>query len=288
MQASTLTAVILPFSLALIMLGMGMSLVPDDFRRVLRYPRAVTIGLGSQLIVLPLVAFALVQLFNLPAELAVGFMIIAACPGGATSNLMTHLARGDAALSITLTAITSLITVFSIPLVVNYALQHFTQVGSEFQLPVVKTIIQIGVITIIPVALGMLIRARAPNFSQRAQASVKLLSMLFLAVLIIAIILKESAMIQENMLTLGPMAITLNLATMALGFYTARFFGLNRPQTTCISIETGVQNGTLGIIIAASILQNPALAVPAVIYSILMFFSAGAFIVYMNRRSAER
>ncbi|OOZ38679.1 bile acid:sodium symporter [Solemya pervernicosa gill symbiont] len=284
MEASTITTVILPLSLAIIMLGMGLSLVVDDFRRVLRYPRAVTIGLANQLIVLPLFAFALVQLFQLPPELAVGFMIIAACPGGATSNLMTHLARGDAALSITLTAVTSLITVFSIPLVVNFALQHFTHVGSEFQLPVVKTIIQIALITLIPVSLGMVIRAKAPNFALRSQTTVKILSTLFLAALIVMIILKESAMIQENMLKLGPVAITLNLATMAIGFYTARFFRLNQSQTTCISIEVGVQNGTLGIIIATSILLNPALAVPPVIYSILMFFSAGAFIALMSRR----
>lgn len=283
MQASTLTSIILPLSLAIIMMGMGMALVAEDFKRVLRYPRAVALGLFSQLVLLPLVAFALIKLAGLEPTLAVGFMILAACPGGATSNLITHLARGDAALSVTLTAVTSLITVFSIPLVVNYALLHFTEVGAELHLPVLKTIIQVSLITLIPVMLGMLIRARAPAFAIRSQGAVKVGSILFLGLLIVLVVLKEKTMIGDNMMALGPIAILLNFSTMALGFAVARFFGLDDRQVVAIGIEVGVQNGTLGIVIATSLLANAGMAIPSVIYSLLMFMSAGAVIAYRHR-----
>jgi len=282
MQASTLTSIALPLSLALIMIGMGMSLVTDDFRRVLRYPRAVSVGLVGQLLLLPLLAFGLVWLFVVSPLLAVGFMIIAACPGGVTSNLFSHLARGDVALSVTLTAVTSLVTVFTIPLVVNGALLAFGQEGAAFQLPVLKTILQVALITLLPVAIGMFIRARAPGFAQRSQGTVKVVSMLFLALLIVMIVLKEQAMIMANLSSLGPLVLGLNIATMALGWLIARGSGLDDRQAISIVIEVGIQNGTLAIVIATALLQNAAMAIPAVIYSLLMFATAGAVVGWRN------
>lgn len=283
MEASTLTSIVLPLALALIMMGMGMSLVGDDFVRVMRYPKAVATGLVGQLMLLPLVAFALVWLFGVPALLAIGFMIIAACPGGVTSNLFSHLARGDVALSVTLTAVASVVTVFSIPLVVNAAMQAFGQTGAQFALPVGKTIAQIAVITVLPIALGMLIRVKAPDFARRSERFVKVASVIFLALLIALIVVKEKTMIADNLLTLGPMVLGLNIATMLLGYVIARLAGLNDRQVTSTVIEVGIQNGTLAIVIATALLQQPAMAIPAVIYSLLMFATAAVVVAYRAR-----
>ncbi len=165
MEASFLTAVFLPLALFIIMLGMGLGLTGDDFRRVLIEPKAVLIGLTAQLIMLPLVGFLLVGLFPLSPELAVGVIVLSACPGGPTSNLVTYLVQGNVALSITLTAISSLITVFTIPLVVNFAMQSFMGGAVALQLPFLSTVVQIAVITLIPVALGMALHRFLPEFA---------------------------------------------------------------------------------------------------------------------------
>lgn len=285
MEASVLTSIVLPLSLALIMMGMGMSLVGDDFRRVLRFPRAVGTGLLGQLVLLPLLAFALVWAFGVPPLLAVGFMIIAACPGGVTSNLFSHLARGDVALSVTLTAVASVVTVFSIPLVVNAAMLAFGQAGAAFSLPVGKTIVQVAMITVLPIAIGMFIRARAAGFARRTEGAVKVLSVLFLALLIVLIVIKEKTMIADNILSLGPLVLGLNVATMVLGYGIARLAGLDERQVVSTLIEVGIQNGTLAIVIATALLHSPAMAIPAVIYSLLMFVTAGLVVVYRARRA---
>lgn len=167
MEEGLLTTVGLPLALAFIMIGMGLSLTLDDFKRIVRYPKAVVIGLICQLIVLPIVGFLLISYFEVTGAMAVGVMIIAACPGGATSNLISHLAKGDTALSISLTAVTSLITVITIPLIVNYSIVHFGEEGSVL-LPLGRTIAQIFVITLIPVSVGMMIHRKRPHFALRA------------------------------------------------------------------------------------------------------------------------
>lgn len=283
MEASTLTTVVLPLSLALIMMGMGLSLTPADFTRVVRYPRAVTVGLLGQLVLLPAVALALVWGLGVAPLLAVGLMIIAACPGGVTSNLFSHLARGDVALSVTLTAVASVITVFSIPLVVDAALLTFGQAAAGFVLPIGKTMVQVAMITVLPIALGMLLRHWAPGFARRAEGPVKLLSVLFLALLVVLIVRKEQAMIMANLWTLGPLVLALNVTTMVLGYVTARVARLDERQATSLVIEIGIQNGTLAIVIAASLLAQPALAVPAVLYSLLMFATAGVVVAWRQR-----
>lgn len=283
MEASTLTSIILPLSLALIMMGMGMSLEGADFGRVLRLPKAVGVGLMGQLLLLPLVAFGVVWSFQVAPLLAVGFMIIAASPGGVTSNLFTHLARGDVALSVTLTAVASVITVFSIPLVVNVALSVFGQAGADFTLPIGQTIAKVAMITVLPIVVGMFIRANAPRFAQRTEGLVKLLSLVFLVMLIIMIVAKESTMIAENMVTLGPLVLGLNVSTMLLGYALAKFSGLDERQVVSTMIEVGIQNGALAIVIATTLLNSPTMAIPAVIYSLLMFMSAGVVVLWRAR-----
>lgn len=286
METNILTTVLLPLALGVIMLGMGLSLTITDFKRIIVYPKAVGIGLVNQLILLPLVAFALIQLFGLQTELAVGMMILAACPGGATSNLISHLAKGDTALSITLTAFSSLVTVISIPLIVNFAIIKFMPNGEAMQLNVFHTVISVLVITIIPVSIGMMIRAKAPTFSHKMEKPVKIISAIFLALIIIAAVFKEKDNMIEFFKQAGPVALALNVTMLAIGFYGSRLLKLSPRQSGTVSIETGIQNGTLGIAVAVTILGNSEMSIPSVIYSLIMFVTAG-IVVYIGNRTIK-
>ena len=283
MQSSVLTELFLPFSLAVIMFGMGLSLRIEDFKRILIYPKAVGIGLLNQLIFLPIIAFGIANLFELPAELAVGLMILAVCPGGATSNLITHLAKGDAALSITLTAFSSVITVFTIPFLVNYSIGYFIPRGEAQQLEVVGTVVSVLVITIIPVALGMLVFAKAPKLASKLDLPFRRISAIFFVIIVVAAVLKEKENLVRYFVEAGPAALTLNVATLALSFGTARLFKLPFRQGLTIAIESGIQNGTLGITIAATLLMNSVMTIPSAIYSLLMFGTAALVILWGNK-----
>lgn len=283
MESNILTSVLLPLSLGVIMLGMGLSLTIADFKRVIVYPKAVGIGLLNQLIILPLVAFGLIQLFGLQTELAVGMMILAACPGGATSNLISHLAKGDTALSITLTAFSSVITVLTIPLIVNFAILKFMPDGEALQLNVLHTVVSVVIITIIPVSIGMMVRSKAPAFSDKMEKPVKIVSAIFLALIIIAAVLKERENMVEFFQKAGPVALVLNVAMLAIGFYGSRLLKLSLRQSATVSIETGIQNGTLGIAVAVTIIGNSHMSIPSVIYSLIMFVTAGVVIYIGNR-----
>lgn len=282
MQSSVLTELFLPFSLAVIMFGMGLSLRIEDFKRILIYPKAVGIGLLNQLVFLPIIAFGIANLFELPSELAVGLMILAVCPGGATSNLITHLAKGDAALSITLTAFSSVITVFTIPFLVNYSIGHFIPGGEAQQLEVVGTVVSVLVITIIPVALGMLVFAKVPKLASKLDLPFRRISAIFFVIIVVAAVLKEKENLVRYFVEAGPAALSLNLATLALSFGTARLFKLPFRQGLTIAIESGIQNGTLGITIAATLLMNSVMTIPSAIYSLIMFGTAALVIFYGN------
>ena len=284
MESNVLTEIFLPLALAVIMLGMGLSLTVGDFLRITVAPKPVVIGLVNQLILLPLIAYLLILVFGIQTELAVGFMILAACPGGATSNLIAHLAKGDTALSITLTAISSLVTVVSIPFIVNFAIVRFMPNGEAMQLNLLGTAIAVLVITIIPVSIGMLIHRFSPGFSQRMERPVRILSAVFLALIILAAILKEKEHILEFFRQAGPVALLLNVATLAVGFYSARIFRLPTDQSKTISIESGIQNGTLGITIAATLIGNSAMTIPSVIYSLIMFATVLVLVFAGNKR----
>ena len=283
MESNILTAVLMPLALGVIMLGMGLSLTIADFKRVIIYPKAVAIGLANQLILLPLVAFGLIQLFGLQTELAVGMMILAACPGGATSNLISNLAKGDTALSITLTAFSSLITVFTIPLIVNFALVRFMPDGEVAQLNVFHTVVSVLVITILPVSIGMLVRSKAQVFALKMENPVKVLSAIFLALIIMAAVLKEKENVLEFFKQAGPVALALNVTMLAIGFYGSRLLKLTERQSATVSIETGIQNGTLGIAVAVTIIGNSEMSIPSAIYSLIMFATAGVVIYIGNR-----
>jgi BASS family bile acid:Na+ symporter len=278
MQESILTSVLLPLALAFIMLGMGLSLTLRDFKNVIVYPKAVLGGLFNQLILLPLTGFLLVSFFGLTGALAVGVIILTACPGGATSNLITHLSRGDIALSITLTAISSTVTVFTIPFIVNLAIGYFGEEGS-ITLPVLETIIQIFGVTIIPVSIGMVLFKKFPALSQKADRPVRIASAVFFVLIVLAAILKERDSVVAFFKISGPVMLALNLLTLASGFFIARLLRLPAKQRLTIAIESGIQNGTLGILIAATLLKNSEMTIPIAIYSLIMFMTSALLIM---------
>jgi len=270
-------------ALAIIMFGMGLSLTLTDFKRILIYPKAVSIGLFNQILLLPVIAFFLAKAFQLPAELAVGLMILAACPGGATSNLITHLAKGDSALSITLTAFSSLITVITIPFIVNFSIGHFIPGGEELKLEILGTVVAVLAITIIPVSLGMLVLKKAPDLAKRWDAPFRKISAVFFVVIIVAAIAKEKDNLVQFFIEAGPASLALNLATLGLGYGIAKIAGLNFRQSLTISVESGIQNGTLGITIAATLIMNSVMTIPSAIYSLIMFGTAALVIFWGNR-----
>jgi bile acid:Na+ symporter, BASS family len=288
METNFLTELLLPISLAIIMFGMGLSLSPADFKRVALYPKAATLGILNQIVILPLVGFALLLLIPMRTpELAVGIMILAACPGGPTSNLISHISKGDTALSITLTAISSLIVVITIPLIVNFSLRYFMQHNEYVPLPVFDTIIKVIIITLIPVVIGMITKEKAPRFSERMQKPVKMMSGILLFVIIIAAILNDKENFFNFFVQAGPVALALNVAMLAIGFFTAKIARLKVAQSITISVESGIQNGTLGIAIAATLLKNPTMTISPAIYSLIMFMTAGIIIAWANLKLKE-
>ena len=284
MESTNLTAVFLPVALAVIMLGMGLSLQPVHFRQIIIAPKPVFTGLAMQIIALPLIAGVIAWILNLPSALAVGLVLIAACPGGPTSNLITHLARGDSALSISLTALSSLVIIVTLPLVVNYASLIFMEAGQQVALPVVKTILQILIITVIPVAIGMLLRAKFTVLADRADKPVKVLSALFLALVIAGILVGEKDTMPGFFVIVGSAALLLNLVCMLAGYIAAKSARLVGPQVRTIVIEVGIQNGTLGIAVASTLIGNNTMAIPAAVYSLIMFVTGTIIIFWGNIR----
>ncbi len=277
MPPDFLKTVVLPLALILIMFGMGMTLTLADFKRVLSSPKAVFIGVVCQLIGLPLLAFALIWLLGLPPEIAVGLVVIAACPGGPTSNVITHLSRGDTALSVTLTAVSSVVTVFTIPALIDSAIVKYGAGAGVVTLPFGKTVGQLFVVTLLPIALGMWFNAARPGITSRLSKPVNGFSIAFLGVIIVAAVMKEQDLGRQFALA-GPAALLLNVCSMAMGFVAGTALGLPKPQRIAISIEAGIQNGTLALAICLGLLQSPGIAMPAVVYSLLMF-ATGAFMI---------
>ncbi|HEY8401747.1 MAG TPA: bile acid:sodium symporter family protein [Cytophagaceae bacterium] len=287
MESSILSTVLLPLALAIIMFGLGLALTIDDFKRIVVFPKAVFVGSFTQLILLPVLGFGIAYLLlSSSPELAVGLIILAMCPGGPTSNLLAHLGNGDTALCITLTAISSIVKIFTIPLMVNLAIGIFMGQSYDLHLNVVETIAKIVTITIIPAALGMLIKAKFNALADKAQKPVKIMSAIFLVLIIVGAVMKEKQHLVEFFTIAGPAALLLNLGGMILGYFIPQIFKLNPGQQLTISIETSIQNGTLAIGIASSplMLNNSTMAIPAAVYSIIMFVTAGIFISLLNRR----
>ena len=286
MQASLLTNLLLPLALGVIMLGLGMGLTLDDFRRVARYPRAVLTGLILQVLILPAVAFALALAFGLPPELAVGLMLLAASPGGATANIYSHLARGDVALNITLTAINSLLCLLTLPLILNWSLEYFLGAG-QYVPPPVRKVIEVAVIIVLPVVIGMVVRAYAPRLAGRVEKPLRLLSVLVLVLLVAGAIAQERDTLVGFFAVVGLACLSFNLISMGVGYAAPIALKLPRRQAIAIAMEIGIHNGTLAIFIALNVLGNARISVPAAVYSLLMFATAAVFACARNRRAPD-
>lgn len=276
-----ISTIILGISLMVIMLGMGLSLVVDDFKRIFLQPKAILIGLCNQIIVLPLIAFGIAILFAVKPEIAVGLMILAACPGGPTSNLISHLAKADTALSVTLTAFSSFITILTIPFIINFSLQYFLDQSTFIQLNKVETFLQILMIVIIPISIGMLIRNYKESFALKMAKPVRIASAILLVVVIAGILLKEKETIFPSLKETGLVILILNLLVMAIAYFSAKSFRIANRRALSIAIESGIQNGTLGITIAVVLLQNSSYAIVPAVYGLIMFFT-GAIVVYIG------
>lgn len=283
---SLLGNVFLPLSLAIIMLGMGLSLEIKDFKSILATPKALLGGLLSQMVLLPIIGFCMVILFDLEPVYAVGFMIIAACPGGVTSNLITHVAKGDTALSISLTTVASFVTVITIPLIVSFSLDYFLGEAQTIELPILKTIAQIVVITILPVSIGMLIRQKFPDFSKRMEVPTRKASTIIFIIIVILLIAASDDP-WGSIVLLGPMAFMLNIVTMFVGWGIAKVLQLSVPQTLSIIIESGLQNATLGMVIATTILMSMEMSLPSSVYGLVMFVSGGFMMAYFGRKKTK-
>ena len=268
--------ILLPISLAIIMFGMGLSLVTDDFVRLFAYPKAVLVGLCNQLLFLPLIGFVIVVLFGLNPSMAIGVMIISICPGGPTSNLITQVSRGNIGLSVTLTALSSLITVFTIPILLSKFIAYFSgDTDVVIQIPILETMLQILVITVIPVSIGMMIRKRREAFALHMEKPMRTAStVLFVIIFLIIIIANKDNLIQA-MKEVGLPTLLLNLSTMGLGYLSAKLFGITGKSQISITIESGIQNGTLAFVIATTMLNNLEMGLPTGAYSIWMFLTGG-------------
>lgn len=286
MQATLLTTVLLPLALAVIMFGLGLGLAVADFRRIARYPRAVLIGLLLQTGVLPWVALGLALVLRLPPELAVGLMLLAASPGGATANIYSHLARGDVALNITLTAVNSLLCLLTLPLILNLSMAFFLGQG-QYVPPPLSKIVEVAVIIVVPVSLGMTLRAAAPGFAARMERPVRLLSVLVLALLVAAAVAQAWSTLLAYLGAVGLACLAFNLASMGTGYAAPLALRLPRRQAIAIAMEIGIHNGTLAIYIALNVLASPAMAIPAAIYSLVMFVTAALFALWLVRRESQ-
>lgn len=278
------TDIVLPLALAFIMFALGLGLTFDDFARVAKKPRDFLVGAISQLVLLPVVAFALVSVWSLPPELALGVMIVAAAPGGVTSNILTAFARGDVALSISLTAVISLVCVLTIPLIVVFAHGQFVGGDAVGNVSVGKTAVSVFAIVTVPVLIGLAVRRFAGAFAVRFEPFANRLSTVLFAIVLAGAIYQEKDNIVTYFAQAGLVTLALNVSMMAIAYSIARVFASGAKQRIAISIECGLQNGTLAIAVATLLFGGGLVAVPAATYSLIMFGTALIYIAMLRRR----
>jgi BASS family bile acid:Na+ symporter len=282
-QVTFINSQVVPWMLRLVMLGLGLSLTLADFKRVIVFPKAAAIGLFAQLLGLPLTAFALSLLFGPEPAIAVGLVILAACPSGVTSNAYTFASRGDVPLCVTLSALTSVITVFTIPFLTYLALQVFFEQGAMPALPVLNMLRELILLTLVPVALGMFVRARWPASAEKVVEPLRKAVLGLLLFVLVLAALSSYNVIRDNIASAGALVITMNLLTMGLGYGIARAFRLPMTQVVTITFEVGIQNLALALTITLRILQAPDLAIAALLYAVVMPATALAFVSIARR-----
>jgi bile acid:Na+ symporter, BASS family len=284
---SNIFAVLVPLVLGVIMFGLGLSLSIDDFKRVVLYPKAVFIGLFCQMILLPILCFFIAIHFNLSPALAVGLMLLSASPGGATANLYSHLANGDIALNVSLTAINSVLTIFTLPFIVNFSISHFMQSGDVVPMQI-KEVLEVFAIVLVPVGCGMMLKSKFSKRSAIVEKYGKVVPAVFLVTLIIGAIIKERENIADSMQQIGLAVLALNLISMTIGYFVPRLFKLEKKQAIAIGMEIGIHNCMLAMFVASTVLKNTEMTFPAAIYTIVMFFTAAAFGFIVNIGSSKK
>lgn len=258
------------------MLGLGLTLTPADFARVAKHPKAVLIALGCQLVLLPLVCFAMVLAFGLPPILAIGMMLLAASPGGSTANLYSHLFRGDVALNISLTAVNSIIAVVTLPVITNLAINYFAPDQPGLGLQFSKTV-EVFVVVLGPVTIGMIIRRFRPAFADAMDKPVRIASVIILAVVIAGAVVANLDLLREHFSRLAIITSLFCVISLVVGYFVPRLLGVQDAQARASSFEIGIHNGTLAIVLAQTVIGNMEMSLPAAVYSVLMFFIALGF-----------
>ena len=273
---------IAPIALALIMLGLGLGLTIQDFTRVAKQPKDFLVGLICQLILLPIIAFILIKIFNTPMELALGVMIIAAAPGGVTSNVLTKFANGDVALSVSLTAIISLISIISVPFIV-FKSADFLQVSyTSSEISMIGISLKMFLVVTLPVIIGMLIRKFATNFVSKNTLLIQRISIILFAIVFLAIWVEEWENIISYLSQAGLITLVLNIVMMIMGFYVAKMFASGAKQRKCISLECGLQNGTLAVFVASQIFSDIVYLIPTAAYALIMFVTSILFVFFVK------
>ena len=277
--------VLLPLALAIIMIGLGLELTLNDFKRVSKHPKAVLIALFCQLVILVGVAFILCKVLSLPPLLAVGLMLLAASPGGSTANLFSYLFKGDIALNISLTAINSVVAAVTLPLIMNFSILHFMQENQQIALPLSK-IVQVFAIIIVPVGIGMLIRHYAPKLTEKLNKPLRIFAVIFLIAIIVLAIFAERQNIATYLTQVGLATALFCAFSLTIGYFVPRLLGISSTQARACAFEIGIHNSTLAMTIALTVMVNTTIAMPAAVYSIFMYLFAAAF-GFMITRSKQ-
>lgn len=284
MEGDIVTSILLPGILAFIMFSLGLGLTVEDFVRIVRQPRALLVGVLCHFVLLPLICFLLLKAVGIGGVFAIGFMILAACPTGTTSNLLTYIARGDVALAVSFTAVASVATIFTLPPIVIWSMQHF---GADTQatvtVPVGLMMGQIFLMLGVPVGLGMLVRGRWPQGALRWEPRATRVAAVLFILIVLGAVAKNWMLLRDNFGSLAGFAIGLNLLMLATGFFVAWLARLSRRQSVTLGIETAVQNATLAIVIASTVLRDDTLAIPGGLYGVLMYAGGLLFAFGMRR-----
>lgn len=275
---------LLPIALAVIMISLGLSLTVADFRRVFVYPKGVSIGLVNLVLISPLLAFAIAEAFALDPALAVGLVLLGSSPGGTMANLLTHLARGDTALSITMTATSSLAAVVTVPLFLELSTSHFGAAGLDDDVGMLGVVARVLLITVVPLSVGMWLRARRPTRVAEIEGTFRTVALVVFLAVVVGVIVAEHDRVFDNIDDVAAAAVTLNLAAMTISYSIARIARLDNRQSTAIAIELGIHNSTLAIAVGATIAT--VLTIPAAVYASFMFVSAGLFARLMYKRNS--
>jgi|TARA_B100000902_G_scaffold45321_1_gene52904 BASS family bile acid:Na+ symporter len=283
-EGNVIVDVVLPLSLAFIMFSLGVGLTTEDFSLVIREPKAFAIGLTNQMLILPIIGFVIATIANLDGELAVGMMILACCPGGVTSNILTKLAKGDTALSISYTAVVSVVAVITLPLIVGFSMDHFMGEAAP-DIDIISLGVTMFLLTTIPVLFGMAIRYYKSEIADSLENIVNRAAAVLFVIIVIAAIASEWDTLMDNIGKLGPAVVALNVIMLTVGYQSAKLLSLEEIQATTVSIESGIQNATVGITVGGLILAAPdgglsTLSLPSGVYGVLMYLVIAPFLYW--------